>query len=60
MKLELGDRRQLVLKLLVADLLARPGRGPLARPDWPRRARPLAAQDPAPILPPSAAETPER
>jgi hypothetical protein len=33
----LGDRRGLVVQLLVAELLARPGRpGPLARPRWPR------------------------
>jgi hypothetical protein len=36
--IDLRDRRRLVVELLLAELLARPGRpGPLARPRWARR-----------------------
>jgi hypothetical protein len=52
--IDLRDRRRLVLELLMAELLARPGRpGPLARPVWPRRApaRPRAPQAPAIVQP---------
>lgn len=51
--IDLRDRRRLVMELLVAELLARPGRpGPLARPRWPRRA-PLPP--PPPVSQPPAA-----
>ncbi len=52
--IDVRDRRRLVLELLMAELLARPGRpGPLARPVWPRRApaRPRAPQTPASVQP---------
>jgi hypothetical protein len=42
--IDLRDRRRLVVQLLLAELLARPGRpGPLARPRWPRRVAAPAA-----------------
>jgi hypothetical protein len=34
MMIDLRDRPRLLLELLVAEVLARPGQGPLARPVW--------------------------
>jgi hypothetical protein len=53
--IDLRDRRRLVLELIMAELLARPGRpGPLSRPVWPRRAAPRPSRPvvPAPARPP--------
>jgi hypothetical protein len=45
--IDLDDRRRFLRELLVAEVLALPGRGPLARLKWPRI--------PASAVPPSAA-----
>ncbi len=34
--IDFGEKRRFLVELLVAELLAKKGQGPLARPVWPR------------------------
>jgi hypothetical protein len=46
--IDLRDRPRLLRELLVAEVLARPGQGPLARPVWPRPRAEAPAAAPLP------------